>query len=209
MSVSMKEAGGPILGGLAVGLALTFCVARCADYEPPPPEPIYDFTDSAIEMPSGSGVVIADGYVLTAKHVVESWRRQNGFEVEFALDHPTLDVSLVKWPTEGKTVAQIAPGSTFVGQEVSLVGFVMRRSEVHTRGHTGFLRNEEGMAVHSCPSGPGTSGSGIYDAQGRLVGINVGAFFVPTRYGPMLSRAEGRFVEVGAFREWLAAGLSL
>jgi len=193
-------------GTLAMGLALIWLPSPEA---PVGPQFIPNFADSAIEIPGGSGVVVAEGYVLTAKHVVASWRGEQGFEVDFALDHPTLDVSLVKWPTDGKTVAQFAPGWTFVGQEVSLVGFLMRRSEVHTHGHTGFLRQEDGVSVHSCPSGPGTSGSGMFDEYGRLVGIHTGAFFMPTSAGWEISQAEHRFVELAAFREWLDAGLSL
>lgn len=165
-----------------------------------------DLHNQAIEIPGGSGVVVAAGRVLTAKHVVEAWR-ERGFEVGFAAEHPNLDVAVVEWPTNGKTAAQIAPGSTKRGQKVSLVGFIMGRSEVHTGGHTGFLRMEPGVSVHSCPSGPGASGSPLFDDQGRLVGVHVGAFFIPSPFGTQRSPAEGRFVEISAIRPWLESVL--
>lgn len=184
----------------ALGVMLCVGLSCVGPHQPTQP------TDHAIEIPGGSGVVVAPGWVLTAKHVVASWRKQ-GFEVAFSTDHPTLDVALVEWPTGEKTAAQIAPGSTKRGQEVSLVGIVQGRSEIHTRGHTGFLRLKPGMNVHSCPAGYGTSGSPLFDTKGRLVGIHIGAYYFNGPIGPELSTSEQLFVEISAIKEWLDAVL--
>ena len=105
---------------------------------------------------------------------------------------------------DGPPWALVTGGSRGIGRAV-----VLDLAERGWNVALGFLRNEEGVSVHSCPAGPGTSGSGIYDVEGRLVGINVGAFFIWTSAGYQLSPAENRFIEIAAFREWLETGLSL
>ncbi len=154
--------------------------------------------EQTIKVHGGSGVVVAPGVVLTAKHVVQDWPLLGIETVTIA--HPTLDVAVVLLPTEGKTVVQVAPGSTFRGQEVFLVGTIMSRSQIHTEGRVGTLLGEPSVKVHSAASGPGASGAGIFDTQGRLVGIHIGFHTID---GVHRSPAESRFVEISAIKDWL------
>jgi hypothetical protein len=200
----MNRLAAPFVG-LAAGTAIMYGAILVSRAVAPPPQvtpQVVSLYDQSIELPGASGVVVAPGKVLTAAHVVQAWR-DGGMEVAFAVIHPDLDIALVDWPTDGKTAAHRARYWTKRGQKVSLVGFVQRRSEVHTRGHTGYLRGRQGESVHSCPSGPGTSGSPLFDEDGLVVGIHTGAFLYPVHGFPQVSTAEGIFVEMAAINDWV------
>ncbi len=188
-----------------MGAVLFGCALVVADALHPTPTDPYA---STIEIPDGSGVVVADGYVLTAAHIARGWQEE-GYDAGFVTFHPELDVAVIEWPTDGKTAALLARYWTKRGQEVSLVGIVQRRSEIHTRGHTGFLRERPGMSVHSCPAGPGTSGSPLFDTSGRVVGIHTGSYIYPLRGVAQISTAEFTFVEMAAIVGWIESVVGL
>lgn len=151
-----------------------------------------------VNLPSGTGVVIADGWVLTAKHVAVTMGDAERF------DHPDLDVSAVKWDTGGKTAVEVATQSPGVGVRVFLVGFVMGRSEVITEGLSGKMPSDPEMGTGSYESGPGLSGGAVLNEAGELVGIHVGVMLHP---GPgwdvVRSAPEALYVRVESFQEWL------
>ena len=150
----------------------------------------------------GSGVVIADGVVVTAGHVAADLPPGR------ATIHPEFDVAVIRMETGGKTAAQIAPESTQLGEKVFLVAFTENGSQVVTGGLTGFNRFSPNQKLHSCEGSPGTSGGGMFNRNGRLVGIQLGCLLTQGARGPMpvYSDPEGRYLPVEAWAEW-ALGL--
>jgi len=134
----------------------------------------------------GSGVVVADGYVLTAGHVADDVAGyspqvlRNGVEVSFsvaAIDR-TRDLALFRLDTDAITpVAFPFPGSLQQGQDVVALGFpVGLRSVTFTKGVVSSLAQHfEGQTYIQTDAAinPGNSGGPLVDSAGRLVGINV------------------------------------
>lgn len=156
----------------------------------------------AVNITNGSAVVFADGWVLTAKHVAESLPE----DVEH-YDHPQLDVSLVKWDTEGKTAVELAPQSPGVGFRVFLVGFSMGRTAVVSGGFSGEMPQTPFLGTGTYEAGPGLSGGAVLNESGDLVGIHVGTMLVSAPDGFSLnpSPPESVYVRVESFQEWLDA----
>lgn len=175
------------------GVALLFGLTSCvAPFSPP------QLLDHMIKVPGGSGVVVADGAVLTARHVADGIKE---FETHL---HPSHDVALVRMPTTGKTAAQIAPRSTRTGEKVLLVGIAQSRSEVISGGFSGKSLLDPNIGMHTAENGPGLSGAGVFDDNGRLVGINLGCYLVLTPDGtPIPCDPEQNFIRIEAFEGWL------
>ncbi|MDO8964353.1 MAG: trypsin-like peptidase domain-containing protein [Coriobacteriia bacterium] len=134
----------------------------------------------------GSGVVVAEGYVLTAAHVADDVRG-HGPRVELggvgatftvvATDR-TRDLALLRTDTHAvQPVVFGDSGSVRRGQDVTAIGYpIGLRSVTFTRGVVSspsqvfdgrtFLQTDAAI-------NPGNSGGPLVDAEGRLVGINV------------------------------------
>ncbi len=135
----------------------------------------------------GSGLVIAKDRVLTNAHnvrgegatcVFADGRRERGtllaadFDGDLAvLDVPTADATPLDWatttPEVGSVVFAVAKAAN--GGARTTFGFVSGR-ERSFRGPGGRLIG--GSIEHTAPLAPGSSGSAIFDAEGRLVGVN-------------------------------------
>jgi serine protease Do len=135
----------------------------------------------------GSGVVIAKDRVLTNAHnvhgeaatvVFDGDRRERGkllaadFDGDLAvLDVPTGDVSPIEWgsktPDVGAVVFAVAKAAN--GGARTTFGFVSGRERAF-RGPGGRLIG--GSVEHTAPLAPGSSGSGIFDGDGKLIGLN-------------------------------------
>jgi serine protease Do len=135
----------------------------------------------------GSGVVVAKNRVVTNAHnlrgegatcVFDADRRERGkllaadFDGDLAvLDVDTADIAPVEWATAapeiGAPVFAVAkaPG----GDTRATLGFVSGR-ERSFRGPGGRLIG--GSVEHTAPLAPGSSGSGIFDGDGRFLGLN-------------------------------------
>jgi len=135
----------------------------------------------------GSGLVIAKDRVLTNAHnlrgegatvVFDADRRDHGtllaadFDGDLAvLEVGTGDLDPAEWSTASAEVGvpvfavAKAPG----GGNRTTLGFVSGR-ERSFRGPGGRLIG--GSIEHTAPMAPGSSGSGIFDAEGRFVGLN-------------------------------------
>lgn len=131
----------------------------------------------------GSGVVVADGLVLTNQHVVgkansvsvvlHDGRKTTGMVIERASDD--IDLALVRLPIAGVLPARIAVESSLkVGSWVAAIG--------HGEGsvwsfNVGMVSNlYDGKSAHQVfqtqiPLNPGNSGGPIIDRHGRVVGI--------------------------------------
>ena len=147
-----------------------------------------------VQIDGGSAVVVADGWVLTAKHVVDGWPADRE-----RYEHPDRDVALVKWDTSGKTAPELAPQSPGVGSRVFLVGFAMSRTEVVSGGFSGIFTGDSIEGSHTCEAAPGTSGSGIFNDSLQLVGVHLGFYYANFHVSP----PEQRYLRIEAFSEWL------
>jgi serine protease Do len=135
----------------------------------------------------GSGLVIAKDRVLTNAHnvhgdgatcVFADGRRERGrllagdFDGDLAvLEVSTGDAAPLEWapsmPEVGAVVFAVAKAAN--GGARTTFGFVSGR-ERSFRGPGGRLIG--GSIEHTAPLAPGSSGSAIFDAEGRLVGLN-------------------------------------
>jgi serine protease Do len=141
----------------------------------------------------GSGVIIsADGYILTANHVVEG-----ADEIKIALagggqqltakvigaDAPT-DVAVLKVDAKDLPIVTIADSDKLEVGDVVLaignpfgVGQTVTMGIVSAVGRTGLGINQfEDFIQTDAAINPGNSGGALVDAEGRLIGINTAIF---------------------------------
>ena len=150
------------------------------------------------DMPSqsGSGVFIsADGYIVTNNHVVEG-AKENGIKVttydnkehkaKLIGRDPLTDLALIKIEGDGFTPAFIGNSDSIkVGEIVFAVGNPMGLNYTVTngivsaigRGGLGLMTAKDRYAVENfiqtdAAINPGNSGGGLFDIEGKLVGIN-------------------------------------
>lgn len=146
----------------------------------------------------GSGVHIGDGYILTAAHVVDAEAT-----VTVKLDTAEVRKGDVLWTNKAYDVALIRVASTRAlaasplscralptGEEIYAIGNPMSMEFVTTWGRisgaSGRVFNWHSAMPVTTPIGPGSSGGPIFDMQGRVVGLTVGAPLAPIGYGSSL-----------------------
>jgi serine protease Do len=143
---------------------------------------------------SGSGVVIGSGIVITNCHVV-----QRASTVTVKLGPETYDGTLVQADEEfdlcrlsvtGLNARPVNIGSVAnlrVGQKVLAIGSPYGLENTLSEGLVSALREVPGgtMIQTSAPISPGSSGGGLFDMTGTLVGINT----FQHRYGQNLNFA--------------------
>lgn len=119
----------------------------------------------------GNGIVVEDGKVLTVAHL-----RGTRFIVqtrprELLRQNPTYDMTLLSVPgLEGKTELGEHPE---LGQEVIVIGYTPG-AQKPTVGSGQVFRLEDAYYFVDMPLFPGNSGSGVYDKDGKLIGIATG-----------------------------------
>ena len=129
---------------------------------------------------SGSGVLIADDRIVTNCHVVRGARRVEVISgarrwdariIGRDVDHDLclLDVAGV----EGIPVTAGGGDQLRVGDRVHAAGFPQESGYTLSDGRVEALHRYDHAQViqTSAPFGPGASGGGLFDAEGRLVGI--------------------------------------
>lgn len=128
----------------------------------------------------GSGVVIASGSIITNRHVIEggvSFRvEHNGKKWPAKLtkvdpDHDLAELSVAGLDAPAVTVLDSA--RLAVGETVYAIGSPEGLELTISEGLISGLRDfDEGRVIQtSAAISPGSSGGGLFDAQGRLVGI--------------------------------------
>lgn len=159
-----------------------------------------------IRVHQGSGVVVAPGLVATNAHVAQGARGltvQKGAEVwavtQVRLDRPR-DVCLLTVPGLTVPPALPAPEPTVAGQGVVAIGYPSGRGPVASPGHLrGIWHYGTGHLLQSdAPTLPGSSGGGLFDEAGRLLGLTTMTFTpsprlnfsVPNRWILELAQAE-------------------
>ena len=136
---------------------------------------------------SGSGVIVTeDGYILTNNHVVENAVRvyvtvpdKGDFEAKVIGLDPSADVALVKINTTGLSYATLGDSDALVmGQEVVALGYPLGSAQTVTAGLVSALDvrvNVEGYTMSlirtNAAINPGNSGGGLFDRNGRLIGL--------------------------------------
>jgi len=128
----------------------------------------------------GSGVVIAPGRVITNRHVIQdgaSFRVEHGSEkwpaklVGVAPDRDLAELSVTGLAAPPVTVRDSS--SLAVGERVYAIGAPEALELTISEGLISGLRDfDKGRVIQtSAAMSPGSSGGGLFDAQGRLVGI--------------------------------------
>lgn len=128
----------------------------------------------------GSGVAVGGGQIVTNCHVIEQAvqiRVRQGSTEYLATPSTSdtyLDLCMLNVPQfSGPAVARISVKSLRVGQTVYAVGAPYGLERTLSQGLVSALRDTaEGTVIQtSAAISPGSSGGGLFDAQGQLVGI--------------------------------------
>ncbi|QNK67281.1 S1C family serine protease [Variovorax sp. PAMC26660] len=131
---------------------------------------------------TGSGVVIEPGRLVTNCHVLAKAaailvKHENvSFQAELEFPDIERDLCSIKVANFSAPAVQIAPLDTVrVGQKIYTIGTPFGLEQTMSDGLVSALRRGRDGAVEniqiSAPISPGSSGGGLFDEQGRLVGI--------------------------------------
>ncbi|MDB5892986.1 MAG: hypothetical protein JWQ88_517 [Rhodoferax sp.] len=130
----------------------------------------------------GSGVVVADGLVATNCHVVQEaaglkvTAAEGDFAAEWTRQIPAYDLCLLRVPgLKARPVRIRAADGLRVGEPVFAIGNPLGFGLAVSAGLVAMVQKpqEKGypMVVATAPQSPGSSGGGLFDAEGRLVGL--------------------------------------
>jgi len=125
----------------------------------------------------GSGVVVADDWVLTCRHVLPAVRAGD-FDVKHQVPHLTKDLALLLVPGVKANGLRIAGEPAELHQDLFAYGWHLGDHFVKTRGFQGL--NPELM---SAPVIHGCSGGAVTDARGQLLGIITWVVYTGTANG--------------------------
>ena len=127
----------------------------------------------------GSAVMVAPGKLVTSCHVtrnansidvIKSGLRWNAQKQQGDVAH---DLCLLYVPSASAPVAQLGSGKLKVGQQVYAIGYVGGLGPRFSAGKVRALYGYDGGKViqTTTPFRSGASGGGLFDEQGRLIGI--------------------------------------
>lgn len=130
----------------------------------------------------GSGVVIASDRVITNRHVIEggtSFRVEHGGKewrahlLRVDSDHDLAELSVPKLPANAAPVITRDSSTLAVGERVFAIGAPEGLELTISEGLISDLRDfgKDRVIQTSAAISPGSSGGGLFDAQGRLIGI--------------------------------------
>lgn len=174
------------LAGIALSCALMIPAPASAPEHKPAASTVYVAMG---EVAHGSGVHIGGGYVLTAAHVADdatykdlSITDSNGDKhaVEVLWANHKYDVALIKMDGADRVVSShLACRGLTLGERLSFSGNPLDMLDITTYGQVGNKGPVEvgpwkAVTVISGQLIPGMSGGPAFDAQGDVVGINVG-----------------------------------
>jgi len=139
-------------------------------------------------MNSGTGVVIGDGLILTAKHLVEPLQGNDAFAcvmlkdgavgnvVGWAVD-PVADIAVIRVDMNTPCAAVIAEYNYLKpGDQVWAIGNPLGNKWVVSTGIVSCVydfNGKLGSFMTDAPLNPGNSGSPIFDQRGNVVGIAI------------------------------------
>jgi serine protease Do len=128
----------------------------------------------------GSGVTLPDGDIVTSCHVTQRAKRiepywgRSGLKADSQRADVEHDLCLLHIPGLNRRPAEIASSRSLrVGDKVYAFGFNGGRSLTYQAGEVAELFDyDDGMVIRTTAAfAPGASGGGLFDEQGRLVGI--------------------------------------
>jgi len=127
----------------------------------------------------GSGVVVGKNLVATNCHVVEGSSSISVGVAEGAAagvltkGDAVKDICLVSVPTGSMPVAEIRPSKTMtIGETVFAIGWPKGLELTLSSGLVSQLRGGDSPVIQTTAAiSPGSSGGGLFDAKGKLVGI--------------------------------------
>lgn len=133
----------------------------------------------------GSGVIVGEHLVLTARHVVLHGKPQKEFlklsdgtvitkfyVCKISLFH---DLALLEVPdAHFKHIAKLAGKMPRVGETVYATGYPLGLYLGFTEGIVNFIK--AGLIIHQAPILFGNSGGPLWNKHGKLIGINVAMF---------------------------------
>jgi hypothetical protein len=168
----------------------------------------------AIERSEGTGVIVSEsGYVLTNSHIFHfdpklgevtintikgsvGTASSSGREMTLVGEEIQRDVALLRFRDAGVTYQPARIGISRSGEAVCAFGYPITGFHV-TRGTTGFPSGPSEWWTTDIVTNPGESGSPMFDAQGRIVGLRVAGrddvkrvyYFVPIHSANNLLRS--------------------
>src|SRR5579863_9474266 len=132
----------------------------------------------------GSGVIVVEHTILTARHVMMHGKPQKTFlkmsdgiiYTKFYVSKISLfhDLALLEVPGAHLKPAKLGKRLPNVGEHVYVTGYPLGLFLSYTEGIVNFV--EDGLIVHQAPIIFGNSGGPLWDKHGRLIGINVQMF---------------------------------
>src|SRR5439155_14858915 len=141
---------------------------------------VENLNDSGSVVAIGSGVALGPSLVVTNKHVIEdgaAWRIRQGSKTWPAtLAHLDPDHDLCELKANGLRAAPVpvrASSTLAVGEHVYAIGAPEGLELTLSEGLISALRDYEAVRLiqTSAAISPGSSGGGLFDSHGRLIGI--------------------------------------
>ena len=137
---------------------------------------------------AGSGVIISEnGYIVTCAHVIKDASKievqdsaDNTYEATLIASSDKMDLALLKIDADGLTPAVLGDSDTYsAGDQIYVVGnplgnFVLSVSQGIISGvdrQADIEGNIMNLTQVDAAVNPGNSGGGLFDSQGRLIGI--------------------------------------
>lgn len=176
----MKRAGallGVLLAALAPGAGANPQAASVFERVAPSVYSVLAVHDTEA-LAQGSGIVVAPGRVATNYHVIADASRisvrqgSTSYEASVERSDPAHDLALLR--VDGLDAPVVAFGGTVrIGQSVYAVGSPRGLELSLSEGIVSSLRSsEDGQVIQTtAPISPGSSGGGLFDEEGRLVGL--------------------------------------
>jgi hypothetical protein len=185
-------------------LVLLALLGSCAGQPAVRPEPprqvdtvAFAIRRSVLLRPPGcTGVEVADGVVVTAKHCLNEGAVAGDAFGNSALAgtiryvSPRHDFAVIEYPRLQPGIHKIAIRDYVIGEHVYIVGFPtqLRSGEQELTVTDGLMAgpvDSEGTARTTAEAYFGNSGGGVWGEDGALLGILVSINAVPSAYGPM------------------------
>lgn len=125
-----------------------------------------------------SGIILRTGKVLTAAHCTSEKLTADGKVAKVVKIDEKLDLLLLSAPT--RSVSQVKYAEARVTQ---VVVNVSNFKDITNMTHVGRVTKFSDSIYHSIIGGPGSSGSGLYNENGQLVGMHHRSFGIMTPVG--------------------------